>query len=59
MFYLYYSVVHILLMLLIMTMNGYVIISIILGMTVGKVVFEQQEEETHNHDLPVNCGCES
>lgn len=40
-YYFYYSLVHILTMLLIMTMNGYVILSMVLGLTIGYVIFEQ------------------
>jgi hypothetical protein len=45
-------------MLLIMTMNGYVIISIIFGLTVGYVVFEEPLEAAiaREDDMPVNCG---
>lgn len=57
-YYLYYSMMHILTMLLIMTMNGYVIISMIVGLTIGYVIFEKPEERKEEvEDMPVNCGC--
>lgn len=43
-FYLYYSFMHVLVMLLIMTMNGYVVLSIILGLTIGYAIFEEPVE---------------
>lgn len=57
-YYLYYSIMHILVMLLIMTMNGYVIIAIILGLTIGYIIFEEPKEaaEKREEDLPVSCG---
>lgn len=57
-YYFYYSIMHILIMLLIMTMNGFVIISMILGLTVGYVLFEQQDKKKDAvvEELPVNCG---
>jgi hypothetical protein len=57
-YYLYNSFMHIVVMLLIMTMNGYVIISIIFGLTVGYVVFEEPLEAAiaREDDMPVNCG---
>lgn len=60
-YYLYYSLMHILVMLLIMTMNGYVVISIVGGMTIGYMLFEEPMESAtaHEEELPVNCGgCE-
>ena len=45
-------------MLLIMTMNVFVILTMVVGLTLGYVVFEQNvEKETDTQDLPVNCGC--
>lgn len=57
-YYFYYSLMHILIMLLIMTMNGFVILSMVLGMTLGYVLFEQKERKMDNlaEELPVNCG---
>lgn len=58
-YYSYYSFMHILTMLLIMTMNGYVIISMVVGLTFGYLIFEEPLESKLNEagDLPVNCGC--
>lgn len=57
-FYLYYSFMHVLVMLLIMTMNGYVVLSIVLGLTIGYAVFEEPIEAAmaREDELPVNCG---
>lgn len=40
-YFLYYSLMHILVMLLIMTMNGYVVLAVIGGQTIGYVLFEE------------------
>jgi hypothetical protein len=57
-YYIYYSFMHILMMLLIMTMNGYVIVSIIFGLAVGNLLFEESLESAvaREDDMPVNCG---
>jgi hypothetical protein len=48
-----YSCMHILTMMLIMTYNGYVIIVVILGLTVGHATFGMEADKDKN--IPVNC----
>ena len=49
----FYSCMHILTMMLIMTYNGYVIIAVILGLTVGYTYFGMEVDKDKN--IPVNC----
>jgi len=48
-----YSCLHILTMMLIMTYNGYVIIMVIVGFTIGYTLFGMEVDKDKN--LPVNC----
>lgn len=49
-----YATIHVAVMLLVMTMNGFVIISILMGLTLGYTMHAAEKTES---DLPVNC-CE-
>ena len=44
---------HILTMMLIMTYNGYVIIAVIAGLTLGYALFGMEADKDKN--IPVNC----
>ena len=48
-----YSCLHILSMMLIMTYNGYVIIGVMAGLTLGFTVFGMEVDKDKN--IPVNC----
>lgn len=48
-----YSCLHILTMMLIMTYNGYVIIMVMVGLTIGYTFFGMELDKDKN--LPVNC----
>ena len=50
---LFYSCMHILTMMLLMTYNGYVIISVIVGLTFAYTAFGFEADKDKN--IPVNC----
>lgn len=53
-FYIFvYSLLHIATMMLIMTYNGYVVIAVIAGLTLGYAIFGMECDKDKN--IPVNC----
>lgn len=44
---------HILTMMLLMTYNGYVVIVVVLGLTIGYTIFGMEVDKDKN--IPVNC----
>lgn len=48
-----YSAMHILTMMLIMTYNGYVVIAVMVGLTLGYALFGMECDKDKN--VPVNC----
>lgn len=53
-FYIFtYSILHIATMMLIMTYNGYVVIAVMVGLTLGYAIFGMECDKDKN--VPVNC----